>query len=602
MCGIFGTLNFNLSKASFVHELQRMKHRGPDGMGTWQSPDGSLQLGHQRLAIIDTNTRADQPMILKNRYVIVFNGEIYNYLELKKELQKANIEFTTTSDTEVLLNLLVLKGPDALQQLNGMWAFAMYDIEEKKLFLSRDRLGEKPLYYIQQQEQFAFASEMKSLYNLLPHFNYNREFIQHTLAHPYETESLPDTLITGIKKFPAGSYATLQKGNLIFTKYYSPEKLLNQKCAFPNFMDAVEAFRELFHSSCQLRMRSDVPLGSALSGGIDSGLLVSTVAALGYQKSKSYTAVVSSFPGSALDETEDALKVANNAGVNAIAIKVNPNLNPNQILQSVYHFETIGGTSPIPFYQTYQGFRNNNIIVTLDGHGGDELFGGYSFDMYEKLKDDFPNLYQMRNTLSTIDKMYGFNNEITLKKTMPYFKGELLKRIKQKSIPAIFEKEQYYKRKLYHSTFLGILPTLLRNYDCYSMYAGVEIRMPYLDYRIVEFAFSLPNNFKVRNGFSKALLRNAAKDIMPKNVLHNKVKYGWNSPMGEWFSGIWKEWLLDELNSTAFANYDLTDTTRLKNMVTQFYSQSKNEQGAGQAIWLQLQPYLIQRANDQFSK
>lgn len=602
MCGILGTYNFNISKETFTNQLHKMQHRGPDGFGTWQSEEGDLQLGHRRLAIIDTDSRSNQPMIFNNRYVIVFNGEIYNYVELRTELQKEGIEFITQSDTEVLLKLLALKGPEALLLLNGMWAFALYDIQEKTLMLSRDRIGEKPLYYIDQNNQFAFASEMKSLYGLLSQIDYDAAFFDFALEHPFDHESLPQTHVKGIKKFPAGMYAICRQGQIKFHQYYHPEALLQQPYKYKSFDEAAEVFNELFASACTLRMRSDVPLGSALSGGIDSGLLVSTVARLGYQHHKNYTAVVSSFPDSALDETREALSVAGNAGVNAVTVSVNPDLQPDHILQAVYHFESIGGTSPIPFFQTYSAFRENNIIVTLDGHGGDELFGGYSFDMYAKLKDDFPNIFQMRNTLNIIDKMYGFNNEIDLKKTLPHFKGELLQRYRQKGAASIFEKEQYYKQKLFHSTFKGILPTLLRNYDCYAMYAGVEIRMPYLDHRIIAFAFSLPNKYKVKNGFSKAILRRAGKDKLPVAILNNKEKKGWNSPMGEWFAGPWKEWLLDEINSTDFTNCRLINTDKYKKQVDAFYSKGNSEHGVGQQLWLQLQPYLIEKANKQFAK
>ena len=600
MCGIYGMSGYKIHERVFIHELNRMKHRGPDDLGIWKSEGDDVFLGHRRLAIVDTNPRSNQPMILNERYVIVYNGEIYNYLELRRELQQQGISFLTESDTEVLLKLIVYKGPQSLSKLNGMWAFALYDIEEKSLLLSRDRLGKKPLYFSRASGRFAFASEMKSLYNLLPDFSYNRPFIDYAVEHPFDNESLDETIIKGIEKFPPGCYGFYRDKELHLKRYYFPEQFLEQKVRYKSFNEAVEKFKEIFESSCSLRMRSDVPVGSALSGGIDSGYVVSTLGKLGYGRSKEYNAVVCSFPGSALDETEDALQIAKHAGVQAHTIRVNPDLDPNDILEAVYQFETIGGTSPIPFFQTYEAFRKNGIIVTLDGHGSDELFGGYTFDMYEKLKDDFPNIFQMRATLNTIDKMYGFNNEITLKKTMPHFKGALLKKIREKRIMSVFEKEQFYKRKLFDSCFRGILPTLLRNYDCYSMQAGVEIRMPFLDYRLVEFAFSLPNKYKVRNGFSKAIVRSAAKGLVPDRILNNKLKMGWNSPMGEWFSGIWKEWLLDEVNSADFRNCDTMDTKGYKKILDAFYNKGIYEQGDGQALWLYLQPYLIQKANCQF--
>jgi asparagine synthase (glutamine-hydrolysing) len=218
------------------------------------------------------------------------------------------------------------------------------------------------------------------------------------------------------------------------------------------------------------------------------------------------------------------------------------------------------------------------------------------------LKDDFPNILQMRSTLNAINSMYGNSNKIGLKEAWPHFKGELLKKMKSKQLISVFEKEHYYKSKLLHSTFYGIMPTLLRNYDKYSMYAGVEVRMPFLDYRIIEFAFTLPNSFKLRNGFSKAIIRNAAKPIVPASILSNKIKTGWNSPMGEWFAGVWKQWLLDEISSSTFQNCTLIDTAAFRKKVNEFYAASNPDHNMGQELWLRMQPYLIEKANKRFSK
>lgn len=601
MCGIFGTVNYRISKDVFQQQLNKLSHRGPDGFGIWENKDQSVKLGHRRLAIIDTDSRSNQPMLFADRYAIVFNGEIYNYVELKKELEKKGIVFQTASDTEVLFRLLIQEGPAALNKLNGMWSFVLYDEVEKTLFMSRDRIGKKPLYYLQQNDQFAFSSEMKSLYQLTPSFSYNLEFIDYAVANPFDNERLPDTIIHGIQKFPAGSYGIWKNGKLEIKRFYFPEQLLEQKRSYRNFNEAVEQFRELFESSCTLRMRSDVPVGSALSGGIDSGIVVSTIGKLGYGKKGEYTALISSFPGSALDETKEAMQVAEHANVPAVKVTVNPDLSPDHILEAIYDFEEMYLTAPVSFFQSYKGFRENGIVVTLDGHGGDELFGGYPFDMDVKLKDDFPNLLRMRNTLTTIHNMYGHEGEMDMRNAWMHFKGELLQKIKARKPFSVFEKEQYYKQKLFHSTFKGILPTLLRNFDRYSMHAGVEVRMPFLDYRMIEFAFSLPNDYKVRNGFSKAVVREAARGIVPDAILDNKLKSGWNSPMGEWMSGNWKQWLLDEVHSNDFRQCTLINSDMLLQQVEQFYTEARFEHSASQQLWLQLQPYFIEKANKKYA-
>lgn len=595
MCGIFGTVGFYLPGEEFRKRLDILAHRGPDGAGMWFSDDQRVQLGHRRLAIIDTDSRSNQPMFLGDRYVIVFNGEIYNYPELRTELEQEAVVFHTESDTEVLLQLLTRRGTAALNQLNGMWAFVLYDRHEQTCFMSRDRLGKKPLYYLQEDGRFAFASEMKSLYPCLRSFQYNKAFISFAVANPNDNEVLEETLVAGIRKFPAGSYGWLRNGELRIERYYHPEQLLEQPLTNKGFHESVEEFRELFQSSCTLRMRSDVPVGSALSGGIDSGFVVSSIGQL--HSATSYTALVASFPGSFLDETEDAMAVADNAGVQSLKVIVEPDVHPDHILQAVYDFEEIGGTTPFPFFQTYKTFRKQGIVVTLDGHGGDELFGGYSFDLYAKLNDDFPNLYAMRDTLSLIDRMNGLNRETSWQTTWAHFKSIALRKKGKSAFSLLYEREQYYRAQLFHSTFRGILPTLLRNYDRYSMHAGVEVRMPFLDYRLVEFAFRLPNAYKIRQGYSKAIVREAGRPIMPEKIVSNKVKTGWNSPTGEWFGGIWKQWLQDELASTAYRNCDLVQKENIGAVASEFVKGGKKEHGAGQYLWLQLQPYLIEQAN-----
>lgn len=601
MCGIFGTVNYRISREDFQHQLDKIKHRGPDGFGIWESKMGNVKLGHRRLAIIDTDSRSNQPMLFGNRYAIVYNGEIYNYLEIKQELQQKGIQFVTASDTEVLLHLLLQEGPQALNKLNGMWSFVLYDEQEQSFLMSRDRIGKKPLYYIQEGEQFAFASEMKSLYKLLPSFTYNKAFIDYALANPMDNEHLSDTLINGIQKFPPGSYAVLKEGRLNISRYYFPEALLEQKPLYKSFEEATEQFRELFESACKLRMRSDVPVGSALSGGIDSGFVVSTLGKLGFGKAGGYTALVASFPGSYLDETKEALQVAANAGVDAVQVTIQPDLEPEHILKAIYDFEELYLTAPLTFFQSYKGFREKGIVVTLDGHGGDELFGGYPFDLDAKLKDDFPNLWKMKDTLSMIKRMYGNDTDAGMSDSWVHFKAELVRRKRAKGIASIFNSETYYRNKLFHSTFRGILPTLLRNYDHYSMHAGVEVRMPFLDYRIIAFAFTLPTEYKVRNGFSKAIVRAAAKPIVPATILQNKVKTGWNSPMGEWLSGNWKQWILDEVNSSSFNNCDLINPVAVKQELQDFYSTARFDHTSAQQLWLQLQPYFLEKANKAFA-
>jgi asparagine synthase (glutamine-hydrolysing) len=598
MCGIFGTMNFLISYDEFKFHLNKIEHRGPDSFGIWENDDSSVKLGHRRLSIIDTDKRSDQPMSFDDRYYIVFNGEIYNYIELRDYLKKKGISFLTNSDTEVLLKLFIEEGPESLYKLNGMWSFAIYDSIKKELFLCRDELGKKPLYYIHDDERFVFASEMKSLYGFLEEFSYNSNFIKHALENPFGYENQSDTQINNISRFPAGTYGIFTASKLTFQRYFFPEILLHQNNSSKFFEDAVEEFREIFDSACHLRTRSDVPIGSALSGGIDSGYIVSTLGLNGSFKEKGYTAIVSNIPGSMLDETENAVRVANFAGVEIKKVRINTDLDPNKLFKSIYDFEDISVTSPSMFYDTYKSFRDLGIVVTLDGHGCDELFGGYPFDLLAKVDDDFPNIYKIRSTMQMINQMNGIDKMPTCKDAWGQFKNIYVRKKKSTGFSSLLTKTEQYKNKLFNSVFSGILPTLLKNYDHYSMHSGVEIRMPFLDMRLVKFAFSLPDSFKIRNNYTKAIVREAANTIMPHDIVWNRRKIGWNSPLNELLSGPWKEWLLDEINSIAYQNCELINKEYIDSLIIQFFNNESNDLGAAQILWLHLQPFLIEKANN----
>jgi asparagine synthase (glutamine-hydrolysing) len=601
MCGILGSIGFNVILDSFKQSLDLIAHRGPDGYGVFTDDDALVNLGHRRLAIIDTDSRSNQPMTFVDRYTIVYNGEIYNYREIRNYLISKGCNFVTESDTEVLLKLLITEGPGSLNKCNGMWSFALYDKVTRTLLLGRDRLGKKPLYFYQAGGKFAFCSEMKGLYPYLNDFSYNLDYLSNATEHPNFVESRSDCLIEGIEKFPAGCFGYFVDGKLSMERYYDPQKLLEKKSTKLDFYEAVEKFQFLINDSCKLRMRSDVPVGTALSGGIDSSLIASTIANLGFKNSDFYKVFIASFPGSILDETSDALTVASNADLNYETVIINPKLSGDAILWSTYQFEEIGATAPIPFNQTYQAFRNSGVVVTLDGHGADELFGGYTMDIYAKLDDDFPNPWKMQKSLQLLNEMYGFAPNYPMKDIWPVYKSKLKKLLKSKNIDLISSNDAY-RNKLYQSTFSGILPTLLRNYDRYSMQAGVEIRMPFLDYRIVEFAFELNTDMKIRNGYSKAIVREAAKRIVPNKILRNKVKTGWNSPMGEWLKTDLKEWYLDELASKDFINCSLMDSVTYKERAMRYINSSVNNQNEAQDLWLKFQPYLIDKANCKFAQ
>lgn len=386
MCGIVGIWNFNSSKTTdsqlnvFTDSLA---HRGPDQRGKFRDNDSNLCLGHRRLAILDLSKTGRQPMSYANgRYTIVHNGEVYNYLEIKAELEGLGHNFRGTSDTEVILAAYAQWGRQCLYRFNGMWAFAIWDKSEKTLFISRDRFGVKPLHYYYDSQKFAFASEAKS-FLALDWFKpvFDRSAVARALNRIGELEVTEDCLWSGIKKLMGGHNLTLRPG--------APPQITRWWSTLDNLVDAperfdkqAEKFRELFFDACKIRMRSDVSVGAALSGGLDSSSIFCATSQInelsketGATK-KNITAFVASYEGTILDERKYAEEVLRFTG-NSSVIK------GMDIFEGIEHFKTIlfdfeeiydQFTSP---WLIYQKMRKSGIVVSLEGHGGDELVAGY---------------------------------------------------------------------------------------------------------------------------------------------------------------------------------------------------------------------------------
>jgi asparagine synthase (glutamine-hydrolysing) len=601
MCGILGVLP-SAEAVKFKKALNTLTHRGPDGFGVWEDEYQRATLGHRRLSILDLSDNAKQPMEWADRYVITFNGEIYNYIELRAELEKKEICFKTQSDTEVLLALYYLEGSDCLKKLNGMWAFAIYDKQEGTLFLSRDRMGKKPLFYMMQNGVFVFASEMKALYPYLENVAADAVLIEEAKLNMFCYENTDRCLIKGIKRFPAASYAIYKNGELKIDTFWKP---LNHLISVPIRYDAqVEMFRELFIDACKIRMRSDVPVGTALSGGIDSSATISTMAYISKHMQGEYSrdwqhAFVASFPGSFLDETAEARKVAENIGINATYLTIDPLKDIDKLFYYSYMFEEFYLTSPIPFIQLYGKIKASGTTVTLDGHGSDELFGGYPFDLKPKINDDFPNPFKIRSTLQTIEDGVGSMQAISKGRVFLEYKN-----IAKKRAADLYNGQgnknnnglDCLNRQLYQSSFETILPTLLRNYDRYSMINGVEIRMPFLDHRIVSFAFSIPSSSKVRNGYTKAIVRDAMKEFFPDSIRLLKRKIGFNTPFTEWLKGPLNEWVMDQMNSADFKNASFINPARVQHKIESLINDPAASFLDGEEAWKSLMPFVWEKS------
>ncbi len=616
MCGIFGAMNLKLEREKGISCLNRLSHRGPDGWGFWQ--EEGMSLGHRRLSVLDLSEKGKQPMTYGNgRYVIVFNGEIYNFIELRKELKMLGYSFKSESDTEVALASFIQWKEKCLLKWNGMWALAIWDRHKKELFFSRDRFGIKPLYYTEfsgEPYSLAFGSEMKALLPLLKEIRPNASLLTDT-EKMLTYEGRRECVIEGILRFPAGCYAYGDKRGLKIKRYW---RTLNHLMEVPKtYEEQVEKFRELFLHACKIRMRSDVTIGTALSGGLDSS---ATICAMSHIASKEKEArlnkdwqhaYVAAFPGTTMDESAYAKKVTDYLGMKSTFVNIEPLKAVNSLEHFLYLFEDVYVTSPIPMMLLYGELKRDGTVVTIDGHGADELFGGYTFDFLHALKDAGLHKEKMDKVLNAyIDSFPADGSNIALKSRSKgklvanYYRREITRGLSFKKKPPLpmYMKEERFRRldhlnkKLYMSTHETILPTLLRNYDRYSMANGVEIRMPFMDYRIVSFAFSIGWESKLHGGYSKSIIRDAMAPFMPKEIAYRKTKIGFNTPIVEWMKGPLKEYFLDLVHEKEFAHCGLIRPKQVRRQVIKVIKDPLATFAMGEEAWKSLYPYLWEKA------
>jgi len=567
MCGIIGTIGFK-NESKFNSKL--LGHRGPDSIGRWSSPDNELPVsfGHTRLAILDLTNAGNQPIITDDkRYVFVFNGEIYNFLELRSELESVGQTFKTRTDTEVFLKGLILEGPSFQLRCNGMWSFCLWDRKQKTALFGRDRFGKKPLFYsLVGNEKLVFASEMKGIYPFLNSIKPN-EKINIYLQKLFDYESTENCVVAGIKRLQPGHYAIYKNGKFILKRWWNTLDHLEK--VSDNYEEQVEKWREIFLDAVKIRMRSDVRIGSALSGGLDSSAIFSSMNYLSNQRdirdreSKDWQHGFCAHSGSEYDEIKWAQLAANAANAPLKKVVVDPLNSSWSIHEALYQVEDPYLTLPLPMLETYRSISNAGIKVTLDGHGADELFCGYGHlrsafkasnpketaELVSIIKSLKSGQYELDNKNIKINfykkKIIDFLSS-HLKKPKEFLKYLLGKNewefIQYKleyvdqSHPQ-FKKLDPLSKDLYEIFHITILPTLLRNYDRYSMSSGVEVRMPFMDHRLVTYTFSLPWTSKVGGTYTKRIMRDALKGILPEPIRTRRDKIGWNAPLHRWFQG-----------------------------------------------------------------
>ena len=608
MCGLLGYWG-QIDRSRFEHALERLEHRGPDGAGIWRDNDVPLTLGHRRLAILDPTEAGAQPMHFGD-HSVVYNGEIYNFVEIRSTLQEKGYQFKTHSDTEVLLAAYDHWGPECLSQFNGMWALAIWNHRDQSLFLSRDRFGKKPLFFCFQKDAFIVGSEMKALMPLMQRVELNEEFT--SLSNELFTyESSDQCLVKNIVRFPAGSYAIVKPediecGRLTAVKFWDT---MDQLVDVPaDYGQQVERFKELFVDACRLRMRSDVPIGTALSGGIDSSAVACTMhhvakGPAGESMASDWQrAFVATFPGTSLDEREYAESVVQHIGSQGVFMPIDPAAGMEKLGDYLYLFEELYWTTPIPMIDIYRAVSADGVKVTIDGHGADELLSGYD-GFLKGLDDSLWDFSYARHVLRCWGNPSPTRRDVWNQLVVNHHgrKGLLkflLNRLIRPQREDIKRKRfGHLNQELYHCFHKGILPTLLRNYDRYSMAASVEIRMPFMDHRLVSFCFSLPWQSKIPRSstYTKALIRDAIGPWMPQKVRERRSKIGFSTPVAEWFKGGWKECILDTIGSQAFAECEIIDPKSVKQRVESAINEKVPGHEADRA-WAELMPFFWQQS------
>lgn len=565
MCGIFGIIS--PKNICFERSAQSMQdaliHRGPDGHGIIQHSVGinQIYLGHVRLAILDLSDNGLQPMESScGRYNLTYNGEVYNYLEIKQELLREGYAFHTETDSEVVLYALIHWGEEAFNKFNGMWAIAFLDQNRKELLFSRDRFGVKPLYYAQDDDTVFFASEIKSIL-----VGMNKKFkLNLKVTHRFLSQSIldydTDTFFQGIHKVPQASYLKLDlnktclilKENFNFFWHYPTSHFQEEM----SITEVITELDTLFTDAVKIRLRSDVPIGVTLSGGIDSSSIACKVSAL--MKGHPINTFSSISNEKAYDEQPFMDEV--NQSLNSNAQKFNLSLHTKQLLQDYKNLawfsdEPILSFSSVAFYYLMQLSCKSGVKVILSGQGADELLCGYKKYIYFYLK----SLLSDKRALTFAYTFLSFLGNNTLIPEFNYHEAKRylpawLRSKKKSSLGANLlcfeldslgmEKGGFLERQIQdmHSTSV---PALLRYEDRLSMVSSVEVRLPFLDYRLVEFCLKLPTKLKLNRGWTKWIFRKAMDGQVPKNIIWRKDKQGFVSPQERWF----KNELCNEITS-----------------------------------------------------
>lgn len=570
MCGFVAVISPGVPIREDVLGVMRdrLLHRGPDNGSNWLSPNSRVGLAHRRLSIIDTSHSADQPMVSEDgsKY-LVFNGEIYNYLELRLELERSGVKFHTRSDTEVLLAALCEWGEAALEKLNGMFAFALWDERSRRMLVVRDRFGEKPLFIGRGKlGTVAFGSEMKAIlvHPLMPCNVDSRATARYGAGAWYEDDEL--TFFEGIERLPAAHAAWFREDGTEERRwrYWTPDYSNINYEIKPR--DAVERFAELMQRSISLRLRADVAVGSSLSGGVDSSVIVGLLTRERGTSAFTQNTFSATFPSDpTMSEDKEIDSVVSHTGVNSFSVIPDPRrLADESALLHWHQEEPFLSASIYLQWCVARLAKQNNTTVLLDGQGADELLAGYQFYFRQRQLD----LLDKGRTALAMRESSKFNRRLRIASSqyegsqrrfnsaVAYSVDEL--RSMGTSHPPVFSYPYQVgvapaapgfrlRRTLSEALLYNSLPMLLRYADRNSMAFSRESRLPYLDYDLVDFCIRLPDDFYVRNGWQKWVLREAAGKTIPQGIRWRADKVGYAAPLDTWLRNELIDWGYDRV-------------------------------------------------------
>lgn len=594
MCGICGIINFNsspVSEESIRKMMHMQKHRGPDDEGVFLH--SNVGLGFVRLSIIDLSPAGHQPFHSNNEhYVMVYNGEIYNYIELRAELKALGHSFHTQTDTEVLLNAYRQWGKDCLHRLNGMWAFVIYNKQSGEIFGARDRFGIKPFYYQHTDDQFLFASEIPPILKISkekPQADMQSVFDYLAFNRTDQTEA---TFFNKIKKLQHGHCFTINNSGLKISQWYNLRD--NLKAPFIN----ADEFKEYFNSSIQLRLRSDVPVGVCLSGGIDSSSITSTLIK-DFDKKDLHTFSAVYEAGQSGDESQ-FIHIYDSQLNNMHLIKPTANSLFKDLTDFVRcHAEPLPSTGIYAQYKVMQ-LAAENVVVTLDGQGADEELAGYHYfygfyfkDLLKRAKlgklsaEIYYYLLKHRSLFGIKSFLYFLlpkylKTQARVSEKV-YINDDFAKQYKDDNSIAgnVYGSSSLHDALLDHFEYK--LEHLLKWEDRNSMHFSLEARVPFLDYRLVEKIMSTKAELLINKGMTKYLLRESMRDTLPEVIRMRKDKVGFDTPQDEWFrTAQWQVFVNGILDSPLFADRNIIDANKAKILYKKHLNKKIN---ISQEIW-----------------